>query len=181
MENTTAKKSSKAKVKDICFTAVMGALIFAFTYTFKIPMGAGYTHIGDSIIFLSIALIGSKRSSLAAGIGAALADLIGGYTVWVLPTLIIKSVMALICGLFAEKIFKNKTVGYFVGCILGGVFQIFGYSVARTIIYDFKTAIASLPTLTLQTVVGFVVAIVLIVIFNKSGATNKLKKLAELD
>lgn len=101
MEAQNTKKS--VNVKSLCFTALMAALIFVFTYTFKIPLGTGYTHLGDAVIFLSIALLGSKKSSLAAGIGAALGDLVGGYAQWIAPTFFIKLIMVLICGVFAEK------------------------------------------------------------------------------
>ncbi|MGN0521959.1 MAG: ECF transporter S component [Eubacterium sp.] len=178
MANSETKK--KVNVRAICFTAIMAALIFVFTYTFKIPLGNGYTHLGDSIIFLSIALIGSKRSSFAAGLGAALADIIGGYAVWGLPTFIIKFGMALICGIFAEKLLKNKTLGYIVGCIIGGAFQIGAYTLAKVILFDRAYAVSTLPTLSLQTVVGIVIALVFIFVFNKSGATNKLKKIAKI-
>lgn len=75
-ENT---KNARINVRSITFTAVMAALVFVFTYTFKIPFVNGYTHIGDSMIFLAIVFLGYKKAPLAAGIGAGLADLIGGY------------------------------------------------------------------------------------------------------
>ena len=99
-ENT---KNARINVRSITFTAVMAALVFVFTYTFKIPFVNGYTHIGDSMIFLAIVFLGYKKAPLAAGIGAGLADLIGGYSAWVAPTFIIKFFMALICALIMEK------------------------------------------------------------------------------
>lgn len=42
------------------------------------------------MIFLAIVFLGYKKAPLAAGIGAGLADLIGGYSAWVAPTFIIK-------------------------------------------------------------------------------------------
>ncbi len=179
MQKSKSKKSNTAAIKGICFTAVMAALIFVFTYTFKIPLGNGYTHIGDSIIFLSIALIGAKKSSLAAGVGAGLADLISGYTVWIIPTFIIKALMVIICGLIAEKLFKNKTLGYIIGCVAGGLFHFLGYSLAWLVLFDKAACISAMPALVLQTSAGLVTAVVLIVIFNKSGATAKLKMLAQ--
>ena len=69
-ENT---KNARINVRAITFTAVMAALVFVFTYTFKIPFVNGYTHIGDSMIFLAIVFLGWKKAPLAAGIGAAFA------------------------------------------------------------------------------------------------------------
>ena len=106
-ENT---KNARINVRSITFTAVMAALVFVFTYTFKIPFVNGYTHIGDSMIFLAIVFLGYKKAPLAAGIGAGLADLIGGYSAWVAPTFIIKFFMALICALIMEKVIKNNRI-----------------------------------------------------------------------
>ena len=63
-ENT---KNARINVRAITFTAVMAALVFVFTYTFKIPFVNGYTHIGDSMIFLAIVFLGWKKAPLAAG------------------------------------------------------------------------------------------------------------------
>ncbi len=177
MEAQNTKKS--VSVKSLCFTALMAALIFVFTYTFKIPLGTGYTHLGDAVIFLSIALLGSKKSSLAAGIGAALGDLVGGYAQWIAPTFFIKLIMVLICGVFAEKIIKKKLPGYIIGAVLGGLFQIVAYTVVKVILFDKAYALTTLPELIIQTVVGIVAALVFIAIFNKTKVTEKLRKMVD--
>lgn len=58
--------------------------------------------------------------------------------------------MALICGLFAEKLIKSKFVGYIVGCVTGGCFQIVGYTLAKLIMYDKAYALTTLPELIMQ-------------------------------
>lgn len=175
----TIKEKKKISVRSICFTAVMAALIFVFTFTFKIPLGNGYTHLGDAIIFLSIPLLGSKKSCLAAGIGAALADIIGGYSIWAPPTFCIKLLLVLICGLFAERLMKNKFFGYIIGAVLGGIFQIGAYTLVKVFMFDKAYAFSSLPTLSLQTTVGIIVALVFIAIFTKTNVMKKLKRMAE--
>lgn len=59
-ENT---KNARINVRSITFTAVMAALVFVFTCTFKIPFVNGYTHIGDSMIFLAIVFLCSVKVS----------------------------------------------------------------------------------------------------------------------
>lgn len=173
------KTAKKLSTKAICFTAIMAALIFVFTFTFKIPLGTGYTHLGDAIIFLSVPVLGAKKVSLASGIGAALGDLIGGYTAWIAPTFFIKLLMVLICGLFAERLIKNNFFGYIAGAIAGGVFQIGAYTLAKIIMYDKAYALTTLPELIIQTVVGVAAATIFISVFNKTGITKKLRKMAE--
>lgn len=57
------QQSKKVNVRYITFTAVMAALVFVFTFTFKIPLGTGYTHLGDMMIFLAAWLLGGKKGS----------------------------------------------------------------------------------------------------------------------
>ena len=124
------------------------------------------------MIFLAIVFLGYKKAPLAAGIGAGLADLIGGYSAWVAPTFIIKFFMALICALIMEKVIKNnRIVGYVVGSILGGAWQIVAYTVVKIFLFDKAYAFSSLPTLAIQ-------AAVFIVVFDKTKITAKLKKMA---
>ena len=70
------QQSKKVNVRYITFTAVMAALVFVFTFTFKIPLGTGYTHLGDMMIFLAAWLLGGKKAAPAAGLGACLLSLI---------------------------------------------------------------------------------------------------------
>lgn len=171
----------KTNVRAICFTAIMAALIFVFTYTFKITFPSGYTHLGDCMIFLALVILGRKRAALAAGIGACLADLIGGYSQWIIPSFIIKYIMVLICGLFIDYVFKKrKLIGLITGGILGGAFQIFAYTAIKVILVDKAYAFTSLPRLTFQTVFGLIVAIIITVILDKTKILTKLKKMADL-
>ena len=99
MNNVTKSTKNLTKV------AIMSALVCIATYFFKIPSLNGYTHLGDSMIFMSVLILGWKRGALAGGIGAALADFLGGYMQWVIPTFLIKISMGIIMGLIAEKVF----------------------------------------------------------------------------
>lgn len=65
------QQSKKVNVRYITFTAVMAALVFVFTFTFKIPLGTGYTHLGDMMIFLAAWLLGGKKAAPAAGLAPA--------------------------------------------------------------------------------------------------------------
>lgn len=80
MTNETTKRIAK--------TALMIALIFVCTFTIKLPNPAtgGYTHMGDCMAFLAVLYLGKKDGALAAGLGAALSDLLTGAMIWVLPT-----------------------------------------------------------------------------------------------
>ena len=84
------KKTTKA--------ALLAALTFAATMLIRIPVPAtgGYVHPGDALVFLGGALVGPLYGFLGAGIGSALADVAGGYMVYVPATFVIKGLAALV-------------------------------------------------------------------------------------
>ncbi|MFZ7102038.1 MAG: ECF transporter S component [Peptococcaceae bacterium] len=113
MQNNAARK--------ITFGGLMIALVFVTTFSVKIPIPftQGYIHAGDSMIFVAAVLLGWKYGAIAGGVGSALADILGGYANWALPTLIIKSVMGGLVGWIAhdsepaEHSRHNMVVGIF--------------------------------------------------------------------
>ncbi len=84
-------------VRTLAFAGMMAALVFVATYFFKVtvPGTQGYIHLGDGFILLGAALLGWAGVP-AAAVGSALADLLGGYTVYILPTFVIKALVAVV-------------------------------------------------------------------------------------
>ncbi len=97
--------------KRLVLTGLMTALVFLLTFTVKVPIPftSGYIHLGDSMIFLAVLALGPVYGAFAAGVGSMLADLISGYAQYALPTLIIKSLMALLMGLVLSGKSKKQT------------------------------------------------------------------------
>lgn len=100
------------KTKDVAISGIMIALVFVLTFAIKVPVPftRGYVHLGDSMIFISAILFGRRVGALAGGLGSALADLVGGYAYWAIPTLIIKSVMGALVGWVSDS-YRNKYSG----------------------------------------------------------------------
>ncbi len=172
------KKSSD--IKSICLAGLMAAMVFVFTSTFKLPIGTmGYAHLGDAFIIVSVWILGGKRACLPAAVGAGLADLASGYAIWILPTAIVKMLMALTIFLVAEKIFNCKTVGYILGVIAAAVVHIGGYSLAWYIIGGAAGLSGAIIPLVLQTVIGAVLGAIIIIVLNSTAAGKKLKSMAE--
>lgn len=98
------------KLRLMIYTALMTAFIFIATSLIKIPVPLtnGYIHAGDTFIFVSGILLGPWYAAFAAGIGSALADLYGGYTQWIIPTLIVKAIMGAIVGGFSSQMDTKK-------------------------------------------------------------------------
>lgn len=170
----------KNKVKKVCLAGLMAAMVFIFTFTFKVPIGPlGYAHLGDAFIIIAVWILGGKQAWFPAALGAGLADFASGYVMWIAPTVIVKTLMAITIFLVAEKVFNSKTIGYILGIIAGAVVHIAGYSVAWYIIGGKAGLTGAIVPLVIQTVVGAVLGVVLISILNSTGAGKKLKSMAQ--
>lgn len=143
-------------VKDITLTGLFTALIFLGTYYFKIPSLLGYTHLGDCFIVLAICMLGTKRGAIASALGAGLADLMGGYTAWVIPTMLIKASMCLVMGLIAYRILENSKYRFWIAAIFGGVVHIILYTVVKIPLFGLAYAISTVLTLSAQTAFGVI-------------------------
>ncbi len=128
--------NSSQKTKRMVLTAVMTALVFIATYAIRmpVPFTQGYIHIGDSMIFIAVVVLGWRYGAFAAGVGSALADLLAGYPHWILPTLIIKTIMAILMGLAIDNTKKSKgAVVAFVG-IVAVAWALFSYYMKKIIL-----------------------------------------------
>ncbi len=125
------------KTKDLTMIGLLTALVAVATMMITVPVPAteGFIHVGDAVIFFAAVFFGRKKGALAAGIGSGLADLLLGYTVWILPTLIVKSVMGYLVGHFAEKAGQRPLAPLTIlGMSLGALWMVGGYLVAGSII-----------------------------------------------
>ena len=164
------------KTVRLCKTAVMAALVFLGTYFFKIPSPNGYTHLGDCMIFIAVLVLGGKDAALAGGIGAALADALGGYMIWVVPTFIIKALMAVIMFYICKK--GDKGFGLITMALgaSGGAFQVICYTLVKIPIFGMAYAMVRLPGLIVQTVCGIVISIAIAAVLNGSGIIKKIRE-----
>lgn len=82
----------------LVLAALMAALCTLLTLVIRIPspMG-GYLNLGDCAVLLSAWLLGPAAGAAAAGLGSALADLLG-YPLYAPATLVIKALMAAAAG-----------------------------------------------------------------------------------
>lgn len=156
------------KIKDMVYTALLAALVCVATFIIKVPspVTGGYTHLGDGFIFIAVILLGKKNGAWAGAIGAALADLLGGYSFYVLPTFIIKGVMALIMGSLNEKLPSSLKHKWLIGAATGSVWQILAYYlVGSLMVGNFITTIGEIPGNAVQSTIGIIVSAAFLVVF----------------
>jgi uncharacterized membrane protein len=101
------------------------ATVTAVTMFLKIPLPAskGYFNLGEAVIYTLAFLFGGPTAALAGGLGAALADLLAGYTFYAPITLVIKGLEGWLVGRLAAR-GKIKAVG------VGALVLMLGYGAA---------------------------------------------------
>ena len=85
------------KLRLLCLAALFaGAIAVTTAYLLHIPIPTGgYIHLGDALIHLAACLLPAPYAVGAAMVGAGLADLLTA-PLWVVPTLLIKALVALL-------------------------------------------------------------------------------------
>ena len=102
---TPQRKKSVALV----MTGLFAALTCVATMVLVIPSPTGgYMNLGDAVVLLGAFLLGPACGAVAGGIGAALADLLAGYAVYVPATLVIKALMGVTAGLLYRVAGKGR-------------------------------------------------------------------------
>ena len=154
--------ASRISARDICVAGVMAAFVFIATLVPQIPIPLGYAHLGDGAIFLAVFLTGRRAGIFAGAFGSALANLAGGFPVWILPTLVIKALMAEI--FFRVALDGNETPKFSSPRVLGGMaaaclFMTAGYTLAGAFLYDsLALGLASTPGLLVKSAVNIAAA-----------------------
>ena len=145
-------------VKQLTMAGVLAALVFVLTYLPKVPVPVtgGYIHLGDGAIFLSVLLLGPLGIP-AAAVGSGLSDLIGGYMVYVIPTVIIKGLVALI----AWKLYrKGSWISAVVAFIVAEAVMVLGYFAFEAVMYGVVAAAAAILPNVIQGVGGVVLGLI---------------------
>ncbi|MCI7330514.1 MAG: ECF transporter S component [Selenomonadaceae bacterium] len=140
----------------------MTALVFVATFVPRIPIPLGYAHLGDAVIFFLAISMERREAFLAACLGSALSDILGGFLIWAGPTLVIKLVMAYIVWHLAarEDAGRLRTLMAF---ILSSLWMAFAYTVFGALLYDSLAAgLASAPGLLMEGAVNTLAALALL-------------------
>lgn len=168
--------SQSEKTRTLVMTALFAAIIFIVT-RINIPTGIGphVIHVGDSMIYLAACILPMPYAMAAGAIGAALSDAVSpGGMVWVIPTLIIKPLLAMYFTSHKGKFICIRNVA---AVILAGVTGVVGYFIADAIMAG--NWMAGLPAVLpgfLQPLGSAIVFLAMGCAFDMMGIKNKLKR-----
>lgn len=159
-------------LKRIAVAALLAAFTCIATMSIRIPTPGtgGYIHPGDAVVLLSGIILGPGYSFLAAGIGSALADLLGGYLIYVPATFAIKGISAFTSGMiwqkaghaaYAAHTGKRRYLAIFLCGICNTAFVTLGYFLYEAPMYGTGAAAASMPANLIQGLSGLILAAIL--------------------
>lgn len=132
-----------SKTKLLTITALFAALIYLVTAYLHIPSHTGYTHVGDAFIYLAASLLPTPYAAAAGAIGAALADGLTGYAIWMLPSIIIKALTAFCFTAKAPTVFTTRNL---LGLLPAFLLCAGGYYVAEGLMTgNFVAPLAGIP------------------------------------
>lgn len=186
MSNTNSKKI----LRQIILASLFAAMTTVLTYYLKIPTHNGYMHLGDAIIYLGACFLPTPLALISAGLGGMMADCFGGYTMYMIPTFIIKSLLVLAFDYKDKKILTKRNT---VATVIGAFITIAGYYITEVILVSISStasfaqfkdyffspvawsaALYSIPGNIIQAVASAVVFIVLAVALDKAKVKTKL-------
>jgi uncharacterized membrane protein len=142
----------------IAMAAVMAALVCMATMLIQVPIPAteGFFNVGDALIMVAALTGGPIVGAVAGGVGASLADLLGGWYVWVVPTLLIKGIEGFLAGWILSRS-RHRVPHFVLAWAVGGGEMVLGYFLVQVYLYGVAAALVELPfNLVQMAVSGFV-------------------------
>lgn len=182
MEKTLERTASVGKTRLLVTAALFAALGCVSTMVIKVPSPTGgYMNLGDAAVLLGACFLGPGYGALAGGVGPALADLLGGYPMYVPGTLVIKAVMALTAGLLYRSL-RDRPWGPAVCGAAGEVPMVLGYWLYDALLVSaggtaFGTALAGaaagIPSNLVQAAFGAAASTLLLAALRRSGYVKR--------
>ena len=136
------------QIRLLTTAGVSAAAIFLLTLLVRIPIPMGYLNLGDAGVFLVAILLPAGYAALCAGVGSALADLIG-FPLYAPVTFAVKGLATLAFALMWRKLPGKLRYLAFIAVLIVPL----GYFVFETVA-EGAVAWADLPLNLLQAAVG---------------------------
>lgn len=147
------------KTKEIVYTALGVALVFAATILIRVPDPiGGYLNLGDGILLLFASFLSPFSAFLIGGLGSALADMAGGYGIYFLASLLIKGSEGILTALLLRR-FKQGMLRKAV-YLLASLLMVGGYYLCDSLLQgSWISALQGVPSNALQGLLGIVIAL----------------------
>lgn len=140
-------KNRKQILRQTVLTSLLTAMVIVLTCYLKIPAHNGYLHIGDSVIYVAACLLPAPLAVFCGAVGGMAADILSGYTMYALPSFIIK---AMLVPAFSSKTDKISSKRNFLASVLNIPITVAGYYVTEAVLISsggnfIKTFLSPVP------------------------------------
>ena len=163
---------------NITYTAIFTAIIILATSIIKFStgLGEGYIHLGDSMIYLTACLLPFPYCIIAGALGGGLADILSGFAIWSIPTMLIKMLNVLPFAIVCKKLKTNKILckQTVLMTFVSGVITILGYFVAECILYSVASATLSITGNTIQAVASGIIFMIIATTLDKINFKRRI-------
>ena len=146
------------KIKELVIAAMGIACVFLATYYIKVPNGIqGYFNLGDGFILLFGALVNPLYAFIIGGVGSGLADIVGGYGIYFIPTLIIKGLEGIIVSRFVSS--TTKDTKRYIVYVICSLIMVCGYFITDAYVnQSWYLSATGIPANIIQGAAGIVIA-----------------------
>ncbi len=151
-------------IKNLMLSAMCTAFTVVLTCFAKLPAANGYIHLGDAVIYLAACFLPKHFAVISAGLSGVLADTLSGYTIYILPTLIIKVLLVIAFNSGTKNILAKRNK---LALIPASLITVIGYYIADAVIVGissgnfgsiaFTAALYSIPSNIIQAIGSAVV------------------------
>ncbi len=130
IERNVPEDKNRTILLNIAIIGIFTALetIMTATVAIPIPASSGYFNIGEGIIYFVSILFGPFIGAFVGGVGAAFADILGGYAIFAPGTFIAKGAEGFVVGLLFKKLKENNSINnnwkifsLILGLVAGGL------------------------------------------------------------
>lgn len=160
------------QIKLLCQTALFTALVFVMTAYLHIPVGRGYVHMGDGLIFLAACLLPRPYAVGVGACGAFLADSLTGFLSWAPASVLIKT-LTVLC--FSHKGKTLLNLRNLCALLPAAVLCVGGYYVYEALLYgNWVSPLTAIPGNLLQSAASTALYVALALAIDRAKGKSKL-------
>ena len=143
-------EKNSERIRLIALSGMFAAMITVMTTFIRIPASHnGYTHAGDSMIYLAAMVLPAPFAAAASSVGGFMADILAGAPEWAFATAIIKAINTLpfiAVRYYLKKLGRdNRIISLYSIAMLipTSLVTIIGYYIAEGLMFGFEASLVT--------------------------------------
>lgn len=164
--------TSTKQMYNLCLAALFLGLNIAAS-SVSIPVPGGHFYLNDVVICTGSLLLSPLYATIVGGLGAFLGDFFF-YPAPMFVSLVVRGLQAFAISMIVNKTNKRRQRNGIIGCAVGAVIMVVGYTLGRAFIYStWEYAILKLPFQIAMAVIGAAAAIILVYVLKLGKIKDK--------